>query len=189
MTGMASESPSFRASDADRERVVRLLGDAAVEGRLAHDSFVRRLDLALRSRDQSALADLVEDLPGGTSPGLAESLRTHALAVVRRVSAISGTSRLPVLTLPGAQQRVLVIGRRGDCDLVLTDPTVSRVHAMLRKFGDEWFVEDLGSTNGTRLNGIRVHRAAPVQAGDRLGLGRLGFLVATPSRRGQRRTT
>jgi pSer/pThr/pTyr-binding forkhead associated (FHA) protein len=57
---------------------------------------------------------------------------------------------------------------------------VSRLHAVLRKFGDEWFVEDLASTNGTRVNGIRIRSATAVRGGDRLGLGGTAFRVERP---------
>jgi pSer/pThr/pTyr-binding forkhead associated (FHA) protein len=76
---------------------------------------------------------------------------------------------------------VLTIGRDRTCDLVLSDRTVSRLHAVLRRFGDEWFVEDLTSTNGTRVNGIRIRAATIVRAGDRLGLGGTAFRVDRPS--------
>ena len=50
----------------------------------------------------------------------------------------------------------LLLGRGGDCDIVLDDPQVSRHHARLKWEADNWFVEDLGSTNGTQVNGIPV---------------------------------
>jgi pSer/pThr/pTyr-binding forkhead associated (FHA) protein len=50
----------------------------------------------------------------------------------------------------------LIIGRGGDCDLVFDDPRISRHHARLSWQAEHWFVEDLGSTNGTMVNGISV---------------------------------
>src|SRR3712207_8041926 len=43
-----------------------------------------------------------------------------------------------------------------DCDIVLSDPNVSRHHAEVRPSGDGFEVADLGSTNGTRVNGVTV---------------------------------
>ena len=71
---------------------------------------------------------------------------------------------------PDPDGRPLLIGRSPRCDLVLGDPTVSRKHAELVREEDRWIVRDLSSTNGTRVNGWRVHRAV-VARGDVLTLG------------------
>jgi pSer/pThr/pTyr-binding forkhead associated (FHA) protein len=63
-----------------------------------------------------------------------------------------------------------VIGRSRHCDLVLGEPTVSRLHAELREEGGGWVIADLGSTNGTWVNGWRVQRAE-LRAGDEVSLG------------------
>lgn len=55
--------------------------------------------------------------------------------------------------------RVLVtFGRREDCDLVLTSHRISRIHAQLMKTNDKYFLRDMGSTNGTWLNGERISK-------------------------------
>ena len=66
--------------------------------------------------------------------------------------------------------RPLLIGRSPRCDLVLDDPTVSRRHAELVPSDGGWIVSDLSSTNGTRVNGWRIRRAA-VALDDELMLG------------------
>jgi pSer/pThr/pTyr-binding forkhead associated (FHA) protein len=66
--------------------------------------------------------------------------------------------------------RALVIGRSTGCDLTLGDSTVSRWHAELIRDGERWVVRDMGSTNGTRVNGWRVRRAV-LEPGDVLALG------------------
>jgi hypothetical protein len=185
MTGTPAGQAPLRASDADRERTVRVLRESAVEGRLTHDSFVRRVDLALRARDRGALDDLLVDLPRRVDTAAAlragwARLRSRGASCTMPLLTVSRGTRLPVLTLPGPQQPVLTIGRDRTCDLVLADRTVSRLHAVLRRFGDEWFVEDLGSTNGTRVNRVRVRTATVVRAGDSLGLGGTAFRVERP---------
>lgn len=183
MAGAGSESPPFRASDADRERVVRVLRDSAVDGRLMHDSFVRRVHLALRAQDQQLLDALVADLPGRRPPVMVTVFRAWSGHLAEQLTPRAGGRRLPTLKLPGPRQPVATIGRGRHCDLVLTDPTVSRVHAVLRRFGDEWFLEDVGSTNGTRLNGFTLRKATVVRPGDRVGFGSSAFRVGRSVRR------
>lgn len=64
----------------------------------------------------------------------------------------------------------IVIGRSDGCDVMIADPGISRRHAEIRREGDEWVLLDLGSTNGTEVNGRRINRHRLV-AGDRLLLG------------------
>jgi hypothetical protein len=83
---------------------------------------------------------------------------------------------------PPAQPRPLVpprvsLGRALDNDIVLDDPRVSRYHAELRTGVDGWSVYDLGSTNGTYVNGARV-TACALRASDRLSLGDHEFVLA-----------
>jgi hypothetical protein len=74
------------------------------------------------------------------------------------------------------REAVTVIGRSRRCDIVLTDPNVSRQHAEIRRQDDGFMVRDLGSTNGIRVNRRDVKQAV-LQHGDRLELGttELGF--------------
>ena len=66
---------------------------------------------------------------------------------------------------------VVTIGREAGSDIVLDDPQVSRHHARLTLQGASYFVEDLGSTNGSFVNGRRVMAPTPLNPGDKLGLG------------------
>jgi len=66
----------------------------------------------------------------------------------------------------------MVIGRGRTADLVLSDPTISRAHAAIGFEGGDFFVQDLGSTNGTRINGKREPRTR-LTDGDELQLGKL----------------
>jgi hypothetical protein len=64
----------------------------------------------------------------------------------------------------------LTIGRSRESELVVDDPNVSRRHAELRKTIEGWMVVDLGSTNGVKVNGRRVHEEV-LRPGDKITLG------------------
>ncbi len=64
----------------------------------------------------------------------------------------------------------ITVGRQHSCDLVVDDSTVSREHVALVRRGAAWWVVDLGSTNGTTVNGTRAAEH-PVGVGDRIQLG------------------
>lgn len=67
-------------------------------------------------------------------------------------------------------QKVTTMGRSRECDIVVPDANVSRVHAEIRHEGLEYVLVDLGSTNGVEVNGRRVLRHS-LRDGDRLSLG------------------
>jgi predicted component of type VI protein secretion system len=64
-----------------------------------------------------------------------------------------------------------VLGRSRDSDVVIDDPNVSRHHAEVRPSGGSWIVNDLGSTNGIKLNGRRVTGAQSLKRGDVIEIG------------------
>ena len=61
-----------------------------------------------------------------------------------------------------------VLGRSPDCDVVIDAAAVSRRHAIIEKNGGGYFLRDLGSRNGTYVNGTRVEERAPLHNGDRI---------------------
>ena len=65
----------------------------------------------------------------------------------------------------------LTVGRSGAADLSLADQYVSHMHARILRRGPYYFVEDLGSTNGTFLNDIRVESSAQLKVRDTLRMG------------------
>jgi hypothetical protein len=65
----------------------------------------------------------------------------------------------------------MTIGREVGNDIVIEDPQVSRHHARLTQQGAGFVIEDLGSTNGTTVNGQRVTGSRPISPGDTLALG------------------
>ncbi|MGA9316361.1 MAG: DUF3662 and FHA domain-containing protein [Solirubrobacteraceae bacterium] len=97
----------------------------------------------------------------------------------RTRDAVEQTSarRRPKALLLVSGRRLLVaprgatIGRSRDCDIVLEDSSISRRHAELRPGGQAWTIEDLGSTNGVRVNGNTVHGPQELRTGDRIEIG------------------
>lgn len=79
--------------------------------------------------------------------------------------ALAGT-RITLGTQP------VLIGRADDSTLVLTDDYSSARHARLSPRGSEWYVEDLGSTNGTYLDRVKVTTATPVPLGTPVRIGK-----------------
>ncbi len=61
-----------------------------------------------------------------------------------------------------------VLGRSPDCDVVLEVAAVSRRHVILSEEGGQFFVQDLGSRNGTYINGARVNDRAPIRNSDQM---------------------
>ena len=168
-----------RASDADRRKIARQLQEHSTQGRLSRETFAMRVERALTARSRAELDDLLADV---RQPG---PLRRAAIATVTWVSTLSAdiqaawrTGRVPVLALPEHPSRPITIGRAPDCDCHLTEPSVSRRHAQLRRVDETWLLRDLGSSNGTRLNGMRVTEEVEVRPGDTIGLGPMRFRAA-----------
>jgi DNA-binding NtrC family response regulator/pSer/pThr/pTyr-binding forkhead associated (FHA) protein len=75
----------------------------------------------------------------------------------------------------------VVIGRVATCDVAIDHEAVSRRHAMFRRRGDQIAVEDLGSRNGTLVNGVLIDQPRRLTAGDVVTIGPLTAVVATSS--------
>ena len=74
----------------------------------------------------------------------------------------------------------LTIGRGSDCDLVLDEPEMSRRHAVIENSGDGIYLRDLGSANGTFVNGVQV-RDAVLHPDDQIAFDQNRFLLEAPS--------
>lgn len=90
-----------------------------------------------------------------------ERLHTGAFTIRGRMREGQGGAGAGSIVLPTGDrftltESVITVGRHPDSNLVLADPNVSRHHAEIRPQGDRYAVVDLGSTNGTRVNGVRV---------------------------------
>jgi FHA domain/Domain of unknown function (DUF1707) len=182
---VAADTPTpipLRPSEADRERIARLLRDSSLAGRISPETFSDRIDHAFRVSDLAALNELVADVrPAGR-------LRRTALRAVEGWSRLCAEleaawrrPRLPALALPAGAQAQVLLGRSRECDCVVSEPSVSRRHAELRRRGSHWILRDLGSRNGTRVNGVRVLEETEVRPGDRLSLGEARFRLVLRS--------
>lgn len=204
-------SGGLRASDAERDEAAGELGEHFAAGRLSHDTFLHRMNTALRARHRADLPPLFADLPPRQRPrGWLSAGWEGAGAMVSRVlgavpSALGAlppgfsrgmpppgpgrrlTSGFPaapgsqppaLLPFPRGSQATFTIGRDRECDLTIDDLTVSRIHAELERTADGWMLADLGSTNGTRVNGWRVRDAVRVRAGDLVRFGESEFALA-----------
>lgn len=70
---------------------------------------------------------------------------------------------------------VTTLGRDVNNTIVVEDPFASAEHVALTFRGRAWYVEDLGSTNGTYVNGMPIDRVAPLGFGDELQVGEVRF--------------
>ncbi|WP_306434484.1 DUF1707 and FHA domain-containing protein [Actinomadura roseirufa] len=168
----------MRASDLERDRALRVLGDRVAEGRMSHETFERRVEQVLRARSQAELADIVHDLPpAGRVVSRLTGLVSSFSQATARIEAAWRAPRLPRLALGLEGPARIVVGRAPVCQFVLTDLTVSRFHAEINRAEGDWTVTDLGSMNGTRVNGWRLTGPARVRPGDEIGFGNAAFIV------------
>jgi hypothetical protein len=96
---------------------------------------------------------------------LAEPLEERARARAETALLLMDGQRL-VVGSGGAS-----LGRSRQCDIVLGDANVSRQHAEIRPRGGSWVLTDLGSTNGSRINGRQVEGSEVIRPGDEIELG------------------
>lgn len=93
---------------------------------------------------------------------IADGLRTGAFALTARMRQGEGGAGAGSLVLPTGDrvplgEETITVGRLPESTIVLADPNVSRQHAEIRARGTSFVVIDLGSTNGTRINGTRIN--------------------------------
>lgn len=70
----------------------------------------------------------------------------------------------------------LTIGREEGVDIHVDNPSVSRQHAEIRQEGGSWIVEDLGSSNGTYVNGRKIEGGEVIRSGDEIGFGKFSLV-------------
>jgi hypothetical protein len=132
-----------------------------IQVRLVEDASVSRRSVQAEGR-----------FAGGAAP--AERRLRPDRGLYRPLRLLPIDAGMPPVSLVSSPVRV---GRADDNDLVLADPEVSRHHARLEPDGQGWRMIDLGSTNGTWVNGVRLN-AATIAAGDEVAFGSIRYTVA-----------
>jgi hypothetical protein len=138
-----------------------------------HSTLIR--ELAETAREHARDEGYVFMGPIGVELVESSSIRAGAFQITGRMREGRGGSGAGSLLLSTGDriplgEDVVTIGRRPESTIVLADPNVSRNHAEIRPHGTTWVVVDLGSTNGSRVNGVRVS-SQDLHDGDDLSFG------------------
>lgn len=96
---------------------------------------------------------------------------------------LAGTVRLVPLTADA-----LTIGRASGNEVTIDSKLVSRLHALVERFPAGWSIRDLGSTNGTTVNGLPLRPAQTLRDGDRVEIGPARLVFHAPEGHGGTRT-
>ncbi|MGL5826563.1 MAG: FHA domain-containing protein FhaB/FipA [Nocardioides sp.] len=121
------------------------------------DMFGTRMPTEPKSATRSAKRSKV-----GKAPKPRRGAPTHVLVIQgSNTGATASLAEAPIL-----------IGRGSDAAIQLDDDYVSTRHARIAAAGDQWFVEDLGSTNGTYLGGSRISQPTTLTIGAQVRIGR-----------------
>jgi pSer/pThr/pTyr-binding forkhead associated (FHA) protein len=107
---------------------------------------------------------------GAPAPGTGQNTgQQQARPLPTRLQVTEGPLQGSVVELHGSP---LLLGRAQEADLVLDDDYVSGRHARLFPQGSRWFLEDLGSTNGTYVSGSQLTRTVAVDPGTPIRIGK-----------------
>ena len=126
------------------------------------DMFGARVARQTSDRGQSR----AERRPKGKSKGKPSKPRR---GVPTQVVIVEGGNKGEAVSL---EQAPLLIGRGNDAAIRLDDDYASTRHARIASSGDQWFVEDLGSTNGTYVGSSRISQATAIQLGTQVRIGK-----------------
>jgi hypothetical protein len=133
-------------------------------------------DVAVPPARSARSAAVVPEPRWDSSSGGRTMVHSTAERVAERLEGARGPQRpRAVLRLGGKRIVVgdsgLTLGRSRSSDVMVDDANVSRAHAEVRAHGSTWVLSDLGSTNGTRLNGRRVTQPEVLGPGDEIEVG------------------
>ena len=123
------------------------------------------------------------DFVGGSPPARNPEDASFLLEVVRREAYLvvaSGPRHQAEFTLRGGTS--FVLGRDETADLIIDDESASRRHAVIEKQEDGYYLRDLGTTNGTYLNGLLHAKQARLSEGQRFRIGQTEFIFHDETR-------
>jgi hypothetical protein len=170
---LAGELAGYLLEHARRERLA-LLSKPVIE--FETDRRLRLGEFGIQTR----LAQPVEEHAPSQPQAETESGRTMIYSTAGRVAEpleerARASNDTALLIVDGKRLVVgpagATVGRSRQCDVVLNDPNVSRQHAEIRPRGGAWVLTDLGSTNGSLLNGRRIEGPEVVKPGDEIEIG------------------
>lgn len=116
------------------------------------------------------------NVAAGPMPRAAAGTRTARGVRAAHITIVEGPYQGSHMELSSLGE--LVLGRSPDCDFVLGDDYSSARHARLFRRGQDWFVEDLDSRNGTYVGGVRIEQPERVSVGTDIRIGRTTVRLA-----------
>lgn len=122
----------------------------------------------LRSTEQAVGAELADAVAVDQETGVDDTGLEAALLLALRLAADDDSQPATLFELTDGEA---TIGRNADCDIRLFDSSVSHEHALIAVIGATSRIWDLGSTNGTTVNGRRIEETTELAPGDVIGLG------------------
>ncbi len=176
---LASELAGYLLEHARRERFT-LVSRPAVTFETAPELGLGEFGIQTRVVHPPAQADEQPPVAGVPQPQPEATGRTMVYSAAGRVAGpleerAQARRETALLLMDGKRLVVgsggVTLGRSRECDVVLDDPNVSRAHAELRPRGGSWVLTDLGSTNGSSVNGRRIDAPTVVKPGDEIELG------------------
>ncbi len=129
---------------------------------------VIRSDMFGARIDSTPRADRKADRQAGKGAGRAKPAKRPRGAPTH-VAIVEGANEGETVSLDDAP---ILIGRGSDAAIRLDDDYVSTRHARIASTGDQWFVEDLGSTNGTYIGSHRLTQPTTLQLGSKVRIGK-----------------
>ncbi len=134
---------------------------SAVEIKLETDPSTKRGTCTIvSSSDQASISTPPVDRP---KPNI-ESAKSNALAN-EAIIVLDNGERIPLIG------ELATVGRQSDCQIIIDDNNVSRIHAEIRRTTEGWVVTDRGSTNGSKVNGEKIVGGRLLVNGDTIAFG------------------